>query len=197
MVLKMAVWVTTDMLPSYLSTYCAQQVQEMIRSEHLHILKRRFEVTEHKKQLHYFSLFCMHVCAHVLRLVVTMMLNQMWLVVVNGSTWYEVFVIYAFNGCHRYQPLSFTCLNNFCCKLSVLQVDVQLLSWCVDVEYVLIYIHLQRGGKMGPGRMTLKEFVAFFQDHFADQYMVLTPNGVVCPISTVLSICVHMDVLSV
>lgn len=26
---------------------------------------------------------------------------------------------------------------------------------------------------MGPGRMTLKEFAAFFQDHFTDQYMVI------------------------
>ena len=53
-----------------------------------------------------------------------------------------------------------------------------IVSLCVDVEYglpicVFMLTHLQRGGKMGPGRMTLKEFVAFFQDHFADQYMVL------------------------
>ena len=26
---------------------------------------------------------------------------------------------------------------------------------------------------MGPGRLTLKEFAAFFKDHFADQYMVI------------------------
>ena len=52
------------------------------------------------------------------------------------------------------------------------------MSQCVVVYnmftvYVCVSTLSQRGGKMGPGRLTLKEFAAFFKDHFADQYMVI------------------------